>query len=121
MSSTMNSTSILARLGVKPVINASGIYTDLGGSVLDPEVWAAATEANATWVSLPELLDRTGERVAELCGAPAGRVVPGASAAIALATAACVARGDGEVNERLPEVAGDTPNGVVLQTVHRYK
>ena len=36
--------SILARFGVRPVINASGIYTDLGGSVLDEEVWAAATE-----------------------------------------------------------------------------
>lgn len=121
MNSTVQGTSILARLGVKPVINASGIYTDLGGSVLDAEVWAAATEANATWASLPELLDRTGERIAELCGAPAGRVVPGASAAIALATAACIARGDGEVNERLPETTSDTRNGVVLQTLHRYK
>jgi L-seryl-tRNA(Ser) seleniumtransferase len=121
MTYAVNSGSILARLGVRPVINASGIYTDLGGSQLDAEVWAAATEANATWVSLPELLDRTGERAAELCGAPAGRVVPGASAAIALATAACIARGDGEVSERLPEIARRTPNGVVLQVVHRYK
>ena len=113
--------STLARLGVRPLINACGIYTDLGGSVLAPEVWAAAGEANATWVSLPELLDRTGERAAELCGAPAGRVVPGASAAIALATAACIARGDGELNERLPEVRDGTPRTVLMQRAHRYK
>jgi D-glucosaminate-6-phosphate ammonia-lyase len=109
--------SVYGSLGVRRVVNACGIYTDLGGSVLSPEVWAAAAEANATWASLPELLDRAGERVAALAGAEAARIVPGASAGIALAVGACLAGGDGDVMEALPE----TDAVVALQRGHAYK
>jgi D-glucosaminate-6-phosphate ammonia-lyase len=94
--------SIYSSLGVRRVINASGIYTDLGGSRLAPAVWAAAAEANATWADMDELLAASGARVATLLGLPAARVVPGASAGIALAVGACIARGDGAVGEALP-------------------
>lgn len=87
--------------------------------MLAPQVWEAATQANETWVSIPELLDATGERIAELCGAPAARVVPGASAAIALGVAACIVGEPGPDIERLPAV--DRPRRVVLQRGHRYK
>jgi D-glucosaminate-6-phosphate ammonia-lyase len=63
-------------LGVRRVVNACGIYTDLGGSVLSSSVWAAAAEADATWASLPELLDGAGARVAAVCGCEAARLVP---------------------------------------------
>ncbi|MDH4176444.1 MAG: aminotransferase class V-fold PLP-dependent enzyme [Thermoleophilia bacterium] len=106
------------RLGVRRVVNGVGVYTDLGGVVLSPRVWAAMTEANAAAASLPELLDATGRRVAALLAAGAARVVPGASAGIALATAACIARGDGGVMERLPD-AGDRPREVVIQAPQR--
>ena len=65
-------------LGVRRVVNACGIYTDLGGSVLSERVWAAAGAANRVWMSMPELLDAAGVRVARVCVAPAARVVPGA-------------------------------------------
>ena len=94
--------AIYSSLGVRRVINASGIYSDLGGSRLAPEVWAAAGEANAGWASMDELLAGSGARVAALVGSPAARVVPGASAGIALAVGACVAAGDGAVMEALP-------------------
>src|SRR3954451_22221174 len=90
-------------LGVRRVINACGIYTDLGGSCLSATVWEAAAEANRTWASVPELLEGAGARIAELVSAEAVRVVPGASAGIALSVAACIARGDGAVSEALPE------------------
>src|SRR5215212_4389892 len=93
-----------AMYGVRRVVNACGIYTDLGGSVLSPAVWEAAASANRTCASMSELLDATGARVAELCGAPAARVVPGASAGIALSVGASIARGDGRVGEALPRV-----------------
>jgi seryl-tRNA(Sec) selenium transferase len=67
-------------------------------------VWAAAELANATWVSMEELLEATGARVAALCGAEAARIVPGASAGIALSVGACIARGSGRVGEALPLV-----------------
>ena len=44
--------SLYASLGVRRVVNACGIYTDLGGSRLSPAVWAAAEEANAAWALL---------------------------------------------------------------------
>jgi L-seryl-tRNA(Ser) seleniumtransferase len=99
------------------VINACGIYTDLGGSCLSPGVWAAAAEANRTWASVPELLDRAGARIAELVHAEAARVVPGASAGIALSVGACIARGDGAAGEALPQ----TDAVVLLQRAHAYK
>jgi seryl-tRNA(Sec) selenium transferase len=104
-------------LGVRRVVNASGIYTDLGGSVLSPSVWAAAAEANATWASMDELLRGAGARIAALCGCEAARVVPGASAGIALSVGACIARGDGRLSEELP-----LRDAVVLmQRGHEYK
>ena len=64
------------------------------------------SEANGTAASMSELLEATGRRLANLLGAEAARVVPGAAAAIALGTAACMTRGDGEAAERLPDAAG---------------
>ena len=87
--------SIYRSLGVRRVINASGIYTDLGGACLGGAAWEAAVEANATWAAMDELLARVGRADRSLCGAEAARVVPGASAGIALAVGACIARGDG--------------------------
>jgi len=100
------------------VINGLGIYTDLGGAILSPAVWAAMTEANAHAVDLPELLSSSGRCIAELVGAEAARVTPGASAAIALATAACIARGDGPAMERLPDTTGLAAD-VLVQRVQR--
>jgi L-seryl-tRNA(Ser) seleniumtransferase len=109
--------SLYDALGVRRVVNACGIYTDLGGSVLGPAAWAAAAEANATWAAMDELLDASGARIAALCGAEAARVVPGASAGIALAVGAGLARGDGAVMEALPH----TDAVVLMQRGHEYK
>jgi len=112
--------SVLETLGVRPVINACGIYTDLGGSRLSPRVWAAMEEANRSFVRMPDLLDRTGERIAALLGAEAARITPGAAAAIMLGTAACMAGTDGPRSERLPDTSG-MKNEVLIQRRHRYK
>jgi D-glucosaminate-6-phosphate ammonia-lyase len=112
--------SIFARIGLRPVINACGVYTDLGGSRLTPNVLAGIGEMNSQFVSMPELLDATGRRIAELIDAPAARVTPGAAAAIMLATAAAMAEGDGAKGERLPDSSG-MKNEVLIQAGHRYK
>jgi D-glucosaminate-6-phosphate ammonia-lyase len=113
----MRQMSIYESLGVRRVINASGIYTDLGGSCLRGAAWEAAVEANARWAAMDELLAATGVRIASLCGAEAARVVPGASAGIALAIGACIARGDGAAMEELPL----TDAVVLMQRGHEYK
>jgi D-glucosaminate-6-phosphate ammonia-lyase len=116
----MTLSSAYDRLGVQPVINACGIYTDLGGSCLSPTVWSALGEVNREWASIPELLAASGARIAELVGTEAARVVPGASAGIALGVAACIAGRRGDLNERLP--GGDVERRtVLLQRGHDYK
>ena len=64
--------AIYSSLGVRRVINASGIYSDLGGSRLAPEVWAAAGEANAVWASMDELLVGLGSARRLAGGKPGG-------------------------------------------------
>jgi L-seryl-tRNA(Ser) seleniumtransferase len=112
--------SSYARLGLRPVINACGIYTDLGGSVLPEEIWSGLAEVNGEWASIPELLEASGSRIAELVGTEAARVAPGASASIALGIAGCIAGHDGDLNERLPDVELERRT-VLLQEGHRYK
>ena len=110
----------LEDIGVTPVINACGIYTDFGGSRLSPSVWEAMTALNDHFVRLPELLDRTGARIAGLLGAEAARITPGAAAAIMLGTAACMAGTDGANSALLPDTRG-MKNEVLIQAGHRYK
>lgn len=116
----MTTGSLFRRLGTKPVINACGIYTDLGGSRLSPGVWAAMAEANQSFVRLTELLDTSGAHIARLLGAEAARVTPGAAAAIMLGTAACLAGTDGTKSEQLPDTKG-MKSEVLIQAGHRYK
>ncbi len=112
--------TIFQRFGVKPVINACGIYTDLGGSILSPRICSAMLEMNGSFVNMIELLDKSGEMIADMLGSEAARVTPGASAAIALGTAACMTGMDGKGWERLPDTAG-MKNEVIIQRRHRYK
>lgn len=104
-------------LGLKPVINATGTVTVLGGSVMPPEVVAAWVEASRHFVDLPELLDRVGERIAKLIGVEAATVTTGAAGALLLGTAAAVTRGDRKLIGRLPDTSG-MKNEVLLQKTH---
>lgn len=115
-----NGYDLFQHLGVSPVINASGIYTDLGGSRLSPKAWAAAAALNGHFVRMTDLLDKSGERIAKLLGVEAARVTPGAAAAIFLGTAACLAGTDGEKSQQLPDVTG-MKRDVLIQAGHRYK
>jgi L-seryl-tRNA(Ser) seleniumtransferase len=108
---------VYERLGARAVLNARGIYSDLGAMV-SPAVWAAMTEANETFAEMTPLLDAAGRHIAEMMGVEAGWVTPGASAAIALGTAACMSGSDTGAMARLPGTPGmrDT---VVVQQGHR--
>ena len=113
--------SVFEHLGICPVINACGVYTDLGGSILSPAVWGAMEEVNRSFVRMTDLLDTTGRRLAQLVGAESARVTPGASSAIALATAACMTGMDGKSWEQLPDTTGLSKDEVVILHAHRYK
>lgn len=105
-------------LGVRPVINASGTLTRLGGSRMAPETLAAMAEAAASFVPIDDLQARAGEVIAEVTGAEAGYVVSGAAAGLSLGIAACVAGMDVAAMDRLPDTTG-LKNEVVVQRGHR--
>src|SRR5262245_39448843 len=58
------SPSVYEALGVKHVINATGTVTNLGGSLMPPEVVAAWMDASRHFVDLVELQERVGEKIA---------------------------------------------------------
>ena len=75
-------TSVYSRLGVRPIINAQGNRTVLGGSATTPAVAAAMEEANHTYVEMRELLEKSGEFIAEMLGVEAAYVTSGCAAAL---------------------------------------
>jgi L-seryl-tRNA(Ser) seleniumtransferase len=109
--------SVYEAIGVKHVINATGTVTVLGGSLMPPEVAAAWVEASRHWVSLTDLQDKVGARIAKLVGVEAALVTTGAAGALLLGTAAAVTRGDAKRIARLPDTSG-MKNEVVLQKAH---
>jgi L-seryl-tRNA(Ser) seleniumtransferase len=113
-------TSVFEEIGVKPVINADDNQTVLGGSQLSPRVRAAMEEGNRYFVDMRELLERSGQIIANLLGAESAYVTPGTAAAMALGTAACIAGNDLEKMGQLPDTTG-LKNEVLIQTASRYK
>lgn len=111
--------TIYDELGVTPVINARGHNTVLGGSTPSPKVKEAMERAERYYVDMAQLLERAGEIVAGLIGAEAAYVTPGAAAALALGTAACITGSDMDAIARLPDTTGMRAK-VLLQAAHHY-
>lgn len=110
--------SVLGALGVRPVINAAGTLTRLGGVLMDPEVVAAMAEAARHFIDMEDAQARVGARTATLLGVPAAHVCAGASAGIVVATAACLTGDDPARIAALPAVTGPRRE-VIVHRSHR--
>src|SRR5579859_7554825 len=117
--STAPSTTVYEQLGVAPVINARGNNTVLGGSTPSARVRRAMQDAERYYVDMQQLLERSGTMIAGLLGAEAAYVTPGAAAALALGTAACIAGADPDKIARLPDTTG-LPATVLIQFGQHY-
>jgi L-seryl-tRNA(Ser) seleniumtransferase len=117
--STAPSTTVYEQLGVTPIINARGNNTVLGGTTPSARVRRAMQEAERSYVDMQQLLERSGAVIAGLLGAEAAYVTPGAAAALALGTAACIAGADPDKISRLPDTTG-LPATVLIQVGHHY-
>ena len=106
-------------LGVRPFINCCSVRTMHGGSLMLPRVRAAMDAASRQFVNLDELMEAAGKRLAELTGAEWGIVTCGSAAAVALASAACVAGNDPVRMLRLPFTDGWV-NRVILPKNQRF-
>jgi L-seryl-tRNA(Ser) seleniumtransferase len=111
------SMNVYTRLGLRPIINASGTYTHLGGSLMPPEVIDAMNDAAPHYVPIRDLTTATGEHIAQLTGNEAALVTTGAAGAIFLGTCACIGGNDPEKMQRLPFTEG-MKNEVIVQKLH---
>jgi len=111
--------AIYRRLGVRPIIHASGTTTRYGGSLLRPEALETMREASTTLVNLDELNEAAGAAIARMLGAEAAFVTAGASSGLILQAAACIAGADPAKITRLPDTAG-MRNEIVIQRAHRF-
>jgi D-glucosaminate-6-phosphate ammonia-lyase len=97
---------IYDELGVTKVINGAATLTQLGGSLMAPEVLAAMAEAARHFVDIDELQRKAGDKIAAWTGNEAAYVSCGAAAGLALSTAACIAGMDPEKCACLPYTDG---------------
>jgi len=110
---------IYRRLGVRPIIHASGTTTRYGGSILRTEALEAMREASTTLVNMDELNEAAGAAIARMLGAEAAFVTAGASSGLILQAAACIAGSDPAKITRLPDTRG-LRNEIIIQRAHRF-
>ncbi len=109
---------VYEQLGLKPIINASGAVTRLGGAPMPEAVLEAFRAAAAESVPLDRLQGVASRIIAEATGTEAGLVTAGAAAALTLGAAAILAGDDLGRMERLPRCE-DFPHEFVVAREHR--
>ena len=110
---------IYKEMGAKPIINAIGSVTLLGGSTPKPVVKEAMDRADAAYVNLPHLQEVVGKKIAEYFNVPSAYVTSGAGAALALAGAAFMAGNDDDLIQQLPNTSG-MKGEMLIQKCQRY-
>ncbi|NLG26996.1 MAG: selenocysteine synthase, partial [Chloroflexi bacterium] len=93
-------------LGVRTVINCGGTYTTMSGSRMIDSAAEAMVEATNAYVSISELMEKVGQRLAEITGAEWGYVCSSCAGALNQITAAAITGGDPEKLLRLPDTTG---------------
>lgn len=109
---------VYLRIGVEPVINGVGTVTNLGGSIMPPEVVEAMVAASKNFIPFRELQQKAGDHIAKVIGVPGAMISCGAASAITCGTAAAVTGGDDEKLRALPDTAG-MKNEIIQQRAHR--
>lgn len=110
--------SFYSTLGIRPVINAAGALSRLGGSLLSPGVREAMSQAAQNFIDLPLFHDRVGEELARLTRNEAACVSSGAAAGVLIAVAACIAGDDIKRAEKLPDPSAVLKSDVVVWREH---
>ncbi|SEJ84725.1 L-seryl-tRNA(Ser) seleniumtransferase [Propionispira arboris] len=109
--------NIFQKFGLKQVINGCGKMTVLGASAVDYEVAEAMGKAARDYVEIADLLVVAGKYIAKATGAEDGCPTCGASAGIAISTAAVIAGCNLTKIEALPNSEG-MRNEIILQKGH---
>jgi L-seryl-tRNA(Ser) seleniumtransferase len=113
-----DATDVYDELGVPTVLNAAGTKTRIGGSRIRESALGAMCEAADSFVRLADLQAAASDRIADVTGAEAGYVTNGASGALLVGTAACIAGDDRAAMAQLPDTTG-LADEVVMARIHR--
>ena len=116
----VGSVGVYERLGIRPVVNARGVNTMAGGSLMPRPVLDAMTEAAGSFVDMAELNTMAGERIADLTGAEAATITAGSAAGMLVAAAACMAGLDPQRIRQLPDTVG-LRHELVIQRCQRFQ
>ncbi|HKT12154.1 MAG TPA: selenocysteine synthase [Terriglobia bacterium] len=115
---------IYKELGVKTIINAWGTITLIGGSLIPPEAVAAMSAAAEHYVSIPDLLEATGDRIAKMLkDLPADHsatITSGAAGAIMSGVAGTLTGENKELIRQLPDLTGMKSEVLMLKSQHRH-
>lgn len=96
------SKSVLKKLGIKPIINAWGTVTVLGGNVLDETTVEGYRELSKVFVDMAAYTEAANEYVSKLLGVESAMIVPGAAAGIVIGVASLMCEGDLNKASQLP-------------------
>jgi seryl-tRNA(Sec) selenium transferase len=107
--------NIYKKLGIRTMINASDVYTSIGGSCMSREVLEAMKDAAKYFVDIEELQKKAGERIALLTHNEAAYVSAGAGAGVVLVAAACITGNDPVLVERLPDTSSMKNEIIVIE------
>jgi L-seryl-tRNA(Ser) seleniumtransferase len=110
---------IFEQFGVRPIINAAGAVTRLGGAPMPDAVLQAYCEAARESVPLDEMQAAASRVIAQVTGAEAGLVTTGAASALTLGTAAMLCGYDIARMDRLPHIDGAFPDELIVAREHR--
>ena len=116
---TSDTHPVYQELGVRRVINAQGNRTLLGGSAVSQDIQNAMEYANEHYVEMRELLDKSGEYVAQILGVEAAYITSGCAAALTLGTAGFMTGSDLDKMAQLPNTAG-MKTDILIQKLQRY-
>lgn len=109
--------SIFKEMGLRETINACGKMTALGASIVDDRVAETMKKASQEFVNIEELMEYTGNVIAEVTGAEDGCPTCGAAAGLAISIAAVIAGTDLTLIERIPDTEG-LRNEIIIQKGH---
>lgn len=111
--------TVYEHFGIRPIINAQGTTTTLGGSMMLYEVAEAMAKASESMVLMKELIDKAGELIAQHTGAEAGLVTAGAACGMLLQAAAVMTGDDPQKIKKLPESTG-MKNEILILGHHKH-